>query len=617
VWDPVVARLGNVERVLIVPDGDLQRINFAALPEDDGRFLVETGPLLHYLSAERDLVSPESRSTSEGLLALGGPAFEHRTAPGTNGGLPETAESVRGRRSTCGDFRTLRFEPLPGTEREVETITGLWGEYRRDESVTLLTGTSAAESALKAQAPGHRYHLATHGFFLGSECSAGGEAGRGIGGLVEAGVPAERSEALAPAPTDPTERGVELERAGRWPEALESYEQALKYRRGTLGPEHPGVAESLVRLAMLLRKDHDVYGLEVKPLLEQAEKIDPESLSGSAGVLKKILDREFTAAEQQARELLGREKAEHGADSLEAAQVMELLAEAMREGGKANDPETRRLAERTLEIKRAVHGPEHIDVALSTNNLGILLRMVGDPAEAYRHYKMAIDMMERTVGPDHGLVSEALFNVGFAAPTTEEKIEALARSANITHHYGASGAWYTAETVRFLEYLVSDPEILQDLLDPGILPPDESPLLRSGLALAGADRREQAGPDEDDGILTAEEIAALDLSGVEWAVLSACDTGAGEVRAGEGVFGLRRAFQIAGARTLIMSLWSVDDESTREWMTALYDARLHRRLSTAESVRHASLSVLNARRNAGQSTHPFHWAAFVAAGDWR
>jgi hypothetical protein len=177
--------------------------------------------------------------------------------------------------------------------------------------------------------------------------------------------------------------------------------------------------------------------------------------------------------------------------------------------------------------------------------------------------------------------------------------------------------WYAIDALQHLRPLVSDPKILRELLDPGILPPDESPLLRSGLALAGADRREQTAEGEDDGILTAEEIAAMDLSGVEWAVLSACDTGLGEVEAGEGVVGLRRAFQIAGVRTLIMSLWSVDDESTRRWMTALYDARLRKGMSTAESVRHATLSVLNARREADLSTHPFHWAAFVAAGDWR
>jgi CHAT domain-containing protein len=148
-------------------------------------------------------------------------------------------------------------------------------------------------------------------------------------------------------------------------------------------------------------------------------------------------------------------------------------------------------------------------------------------------------------------------------------------------------------------------------------PRGESPLVLSGLALAGANHRNAAGPDEEDGILTAEEIAALDLSGVEWAVLSACDTGVGEVRAGEGVFGLRRAFQVAGADTLIMSLWSVEDDATREWMKSLYEGRMLKGLSTAEAVREASLAVLNARREQGESTHPFYWAALVAAGDWR
>jgi CHAT domain-containing protein len=144
----------------------------------------------------------------------------------------------------------------------------------------------------------------------------------------------------------------------------------------------------------------------------------------------------------------------------------------------------------------------------------------------------------------------------------------------------------------------------------------ENPLLLSGLALAGANRRSAARLDEDDGILTAEEVATLNLTGVEWAVLSACDTGLGEIRAGEGVFGLRRAFQVAGARTVIMSLWSVDDQATRAWMRALYDARYQRKLSTADAVHAASVSVLTDRRAKGQSTLPLYWAAFVAAGDW-
>ena len=100
-------------------------------------------------------------------------------------------------------------------------------------------------------------------------------------------------------------------------------------------------------------------------------------------------------------------------------------------------------------------------------------------------------------------------------------------------------------------------------------------------------------------------------------MLSACDTGLGEIRAGEGVFGLRRAFQVAGARTVIMSLWSVDDQATRAWMRALYEARFRRGLNTAAAVHAASVAVLSDRRAKKQSTLPVYWAAFVAAGDWR
>ena len=116
---------------------------------------------------------------------------------------------------------------------------------------------------------------------------------------------------------------------------------------------------------------------------------------------------------------------------------------------------------------------------------------------------------------------------------------------------------------------------------------------------------------------SAEEVAALDLSGTDWAVLSACDTGVGNVKAGEGVFGLQRAFRIAGVRTLIVSLWAVEDEPVRQWMAELYGNRFGKGHSTAESVRAASRAILKERRRKGLDTHPFHWAGFVATGDWR
>jgi CHAT domain-containing protein/Tfp pilus assembly protein PilF len=144
-------------------------------------------------------------------------------------------------------------------------------------------------------------------------------------------------------------------------------------------------------------------------------------------------------------------------------------------------------------------------------------------------------------------------------------------------------------------------------------PARDEPAVLSGLALAGANLRHRPDLEGSDGILTAHEIASIDLAGVDWVVLSACDTGLGAIRAGEGVFGLRRAFQIAGAETLVMSLWPVEDASNRAWMRRLYEARLGG-LGSAEAVHRAGLGVLRARRRDRQSTNPFYWGAFVAVG---
>jgi CHAT domain-containing protein len=140
-----------------------------------------------------------------------------------------------------------------------------------------------------------------------------------------------------------------------------------------------------------------------------------------------------------------------------------------------------------------------------------------------------------------------------------------------------------------------------------------STLAPTALALAGG----AAGHSDDDGLLGAEEIATLDLSRVHWAVLAACTTAAGATRHYEGLFGLSRAFRLAGARTVIMSLWPVDDSATAQWTEALYVARLARGLDTAAAMQAAQRDVLAARRQRGESVHPYYWAAFVAAGDWR
>jgi hypothetical protein len=352
VWDTIAISLGGGKRVFVVPDGVINLVNFYSLPVAHSRYLIETGPTIHYLPAERDLVLPENQVSGRGLLAIGNPAFNERglfasltpkpKAPVENEpGLFSATGSYRGTTSVCGDFRALHFGFLAGSEQEVDQIVRVWRKRTpisdSSSSALRLVGEQANEMEFKREAPGKRVlHLATHGFFLGQQC----------------------------------------------PSALET-----------------------------------------------VSKTDESGESGSAG--------------------------------------------------------------------------------------------------------------------------------------------------------------------------------------------GENPLLLSGLALAGANNREAAGAEEEDGILTAEEIAAMDLRGVEWAVLSACDTGLGKVMSGEGVLGLERAFQIAGARTVIMSLWPVEDTVAREWMTTVYGERFRSGLDTASAVRQADLKLLRQARTKQLSTHPFYWAAFVAAGDWR
>lgn len=136
----------------------------------------------------------------------------------------------------------------------------------------------------------------------------------------------------------------------------------------------------------------------------------------------------------------------------------------------------------------------------------------------------------------------------------------------------------------------------------------DNPLLRSGLALAGANQRRRG---SDDGVLTALEAAGLDLWGTRLVVLSACDTGVGEVKQGDGVYGLRRAFVIAGAETQIMSLWPVSDRSTRDLMSGYY-ARLTKGSARGEALRETQLQLLRDGRHA----HPYHWASFIQSGAW-
>jgi len=153
---------------------------------------------------------------------------------------------------------------------------------------------------------------------------------------------------------------------------------------------------------------------------------------------------------------------------------------------------------------------------------------------------------------------------------------------------------------------------LQRSSDFQVPPPGDNPLLRAGLAFAGINSNAQVLGEIDtdnDGVLTALEVLGLDLTGTRLAILSACETGLGEVHEGEGVYGLRRAFQEAGVQSVVSSLWEVSDAGTQTLMAALYK-RLLAGKTPHDALREAQLEMLRTP----QWSTPYIWSAFFMVG---
>ena len=198
-----------------------------------------------------------------------------------------------------------------------------------------------------------------------------------------------------------------------------------------------------------------------------------------------------------------------------------------------------------------------------------------------------------------------------------ERVEETETEGKKIHEIIGGELWLGKDALKSKLKLIESPKILH-IATHGYFLPDHSdtkkrvdPLLRSGLLLAGVNSFRSGQPllpEAENGIMTAYEISELNLTGTELVVASACETGIGDVLSGEGVFGFRRAFAIAGARSIITTLWRVDDRATRDFMIQFYSL-LQTGKTKLEAFNEAQLRIKE------KFPHPYYWGAFILQGD--
>jgi CHAT domain-containing protein len=261
-------------------------------------------------------------------------------------------------------------------------------------------------------------------------------------------------------------------------------------------------------------------------------------------------------------------------------------AEAMIFGGIRFDPDSTTLARSTDKPVSAVEGSKRTELDSARGNTWSYLSWTAKEANTIAG-----------IMSDQGITTQSYL---------EDKAseEAFKEMATISHgnrilHLATHGFFYPDPTSSTTDNRDVAPAFKES----------DDPMIRSGLVLANGNYAWQygrpLGSGMEDGILTALEISQLDLSNVELVVLSACETGLGDIQGNEGVYGLQRAFKIAGAKYLIMSLWQVPDRETMQFMTTFYRNWLEEKMTIPEAFRKTQLEMRDRFFN------PYAWAGFV------
>ena len=263
----------------------------------------------------------------------------------------------------------------------------------------------------------------------------------------------------------------------------------------------------------------------------------------------------------------------------------------------------------TAQIEAPEDGSRISDSAAENDLANELLRSTAPDAEREMyHGLLEFPRLSGTQTEGQSIAGTLGAHLWMGADALEQKVKAC-RSPSILHF--ATHGYFLPEELDVAQ-TGAESKTLSQRFAIGRISAAGNPLLRSGLALAGANTWLEGGmlpAEAQDGLLTAEDVTGLDLLGTELVVLSACETGLGDIRVGEGVLGLRRAFVLAGARTLVMSLWKVTDEQTADLMKEFY-RRLLAGEHRFEALRGAQLAIRNIYPD------PAYWGAFICQGDF-
>lgn len=384
------------------------------------------------------------------------------------------------------------------------------------------------------------------------------------------------------------DRAQELRNAGRYAEAIPFARRALALREEALGGAHPEVAERLDLLGELHRLAMDYA--QAGPLLQRALAIweaalgpqHPDVARALHTLANHHLDQDqYALAEplyQRAlairivyltsgTDLLPREGAPPASSVVVIANPdFNAPAEA------APEP-----ARRSALLESFYASQRALSDILSFIPLAGTLHEAESVRRVYPHARLLLGR-DATKASLLGLSTPGILHIA-------------------THGFFVDEAPAPADTRAVGTMVNLHPSIPVDLPDP---------LLRSGLVLAGA-RVNAARRTLEDSVVTGLEMAGMDLWGTQLVVLSACDTGRGTIMLGQGVYGLRRALVLAGAETLVTSLWKVQDDTTSELMSAYY-----RHLKAGQGRISALRSAMRELRE--QHTHPFFWAPFIGIG---